>query len=726
LTLVGRLAMLSVAVRETPNVDVANPMAKFAAKVYGSEEAPKLQGFLQFVQKTRGDVAQIKGGGGFQSSNEALRRYLGALELLPSRFPTGPNQCALKFSWKEAMTTKKVPDQSSYALEKASVLWNLAAVTSKAATMTDRASEEGCKQAWEHFQLAGDIFILVEEQFASQLNGLGSVDMSSASLKFNAALMLAQGYVCFYERAIKKQTARPLLAKIAEGVAESFELAKSYADQLRGSIDPSFVKHCSAQYSVYKASSCYQQGLAETDTARKTLAGFGVAIGRLKKCIELCKAAETIGVPSIRGATQQLAQLAEGALGPLEKDNREVYMEMVPTQLPALGKLPKNPMAHKEHKIAEFIVEDTRADEYRKDLQGLMPAVIRTASSAYTAQLEAAVDQVKREIKEVAEKKQAQLQEVNLPYAVDEVGKAGGLPDQLWEKIQDFNQARGGAAALENQVECLTQMESAAQSQIADIKGALDKEQADDQECRVAFGERWNRVPSEQLTKPMRDTLQGYIQRLEAAKATNAAIVSKYNSKKDVVALLSLSREELEAKLPAGGHEDNPALIAAKQSVRQELERLNQIELDIMAELDKLCGSMLQDNIDPLLLEAHTTGKPPESVIPQQVEKFNAARAALRSKANAIPETVASVKALFSKCAGLAQGDCARSIFLADVGEGLTVVLNGTKDLQEGLRFFERLLEYLRTIAQQSSDFVAARQIQKTGLAGQIANGSLS
>lgn len=82
-------------------------------------------------------------------------RYYQGLTVLQQQFPVGRKRegISIEFPWYDAFQANKRATSDSIAYEKASVLFNLAAVYSQQSLSSDLSTDGGLKSAARHFQV---------------------------------------------------------------------------------------------------------------------------------------------------------------------------------------------------------------------------------------------------------------------------------------------------------------------------------------------------------------------------------------------------------------------------------------------------------------------------------------------------------------------------------------------------------------------------------------------
>uniref|UniRef100_A0A672I1Q1 Rhophilin, Rho GTPase binding protein 2 n=1 Tax=Salarias fasciatus TaxID=181472 RepID=A0A672I1Q1_SALFA len=126
---------------------------------------------------------------------ELLSKYSSHLPLVESRFFSPNRPTGIFFTWYDSFTGVPVCQQN-LSLEKASVLFNMAALYSQIGTRSNRQSAAGLEEAISSFQKAAGILNHLKETYTH----IPSYDMSPAMLSMLIRLMLAQAQECLFEK----------------------------------------------------------------------------------------------------------------------------------------------------------------------------------------------------------------------------------------------------------------------------------------------------------------------------------------------------------------------------------------------------------------------------------------------------------------------------------------------------------------------------------------------
>uniref|UniRef100_A0A8C5HFJ5 Rhophilin-2 n=1 Tax=Gouania willdenowi TaxID=441366 RepID=A0A8C5HFJ5_GOUWI len=130
-----------------------------------------------------------------ESGVELLAKYSNHLPLVESRFFAPNRPTGIFFTWYDSFTGVPVCQQN-LSLEKASILFNMAALYSQIGTRSNRQTAVGLDEAISSFEKAAGILNLLKETYTH----IPSYDMSPAMLSMLIRLMIAQAQECLFEK----------------------------------------------------------------------------------------------------------------------------------------------------------------------------------------------------------------------------------------------------------------------------------------------------------------------------------------------------------------------------------------------------------------------------------------------------------------------------------------------------------------------------------------------
>lgn len=186
---------------------------------------------------------------------QAFLRYNYHMQDLVPRLDGFKADMDWQFTWLEGYATGTIEVKSrSLWFDWACMLWNMAAQESMRGAKVKRESDEGIRTACKHFQTSAGVFDFVRTVILPRLHGenLGQT-LSEVGLQLSKHLMLAQGQMCFYEKALRDRKAgnmKPgIIAKLASQTSAFYnECYKACLDSnLSRILDPSWRLHCEFQ-----------------------------------------------------------------------------------------------------------------------------------------------------------------------------------------------------------------------------------------------------------------------------------------------------------------------------------------------------------------------------------------------------------------------------------------------------------------------------------------------
>jgi hypothetical protein len=250
------------------------------------------------------------------------------------------NQIAL--TWKGAFASKQLETHYSLVWDRSCTLWNVAALQSFVAFRADATTKEGCKVAIAQCQAAASHLALLK-QLVEQ-DDYATVDLSTPMLSFWETLLLAQGQVSIYRMAnnnnngdggVRQHTTLAYLLQAAASLYnEALQQAKD--PRLQSEVpkqSTGWATHCKAQSLICQARAVFHISLDHRQQNQ-----HGLEIARLQQCIALLQECTDFikkgnyTAPEVDG----LVRLATDRCQRAAEENRRVYMEDIPKELPEI------------------------------------------------------------------------------------------------------------------------------------------------------------------------------------------------------------------------------------------------------------------------------------------------------------------------------------------------------------------------------------------------------
>lgn len=191
-----QIPLIAVGLRETKELDFKSQFKDFILDHY-SETPENFEGELELFENLRKEA--VNKANRDENGIHSLFKYYNQLYFVEKKFfPNGKHYTvSVYFHWFD--TTTGLPKiQRSVAFEKASVLFNIAAIWSQIGAKQDRRTDAGLKEAIDAFQKAAGVFKFIKDSFINS----PSADLTPEVMNMLMAVMLAQAQVCIWEELI--------------------------------------------------------------------------------------------------------------------------------------------------------------------------------------------------------------------------------------------------------------------------------------------------------------------------------------------------------------------------------------------------------------------------------------------------------------------------------------------------------------------------------------------
>lgn len=364
-----KTTLLQIPSKTTEEVNWFKPLHNYLVQVYGhaaNEYSLDVTAFNQLRQDLRGahpDATGVK----------LFLRYYSQLELLDLRIPFGlintPNRTRVEFKWSDLFEPDITNSQGSLAFEKANVLYNLASLLLRQASI--KLSNGNFKEGMVALSQAAGVIDFIGENFLHA----PLPDLALGTIKLLLQVMISQAAELFVLLAISadaQQKMNQLVAKLCQAVSESYALALSLAQSGMGLhqdfdadeedflnqpedvlpevpalIEPRWRAILDFKRGLYQLMAWYYQGLLAEANKK-----YGDAIAYLTKAQESLE--QDLGSITEAAADQKITlpyemldylHYQEDAvkikLGDLNKDNDLIYHDLIPLLVTLAPPVPK-------------------------------------------------------------------------------------------------------------------------------------------------------------------------------------------------------------------------------------------------------------------------------------------------------------------------------------------------------------------------------------------------
>ncbi|KAM0834584.1 hypothetical protein ACQ4PT_063499 [Festuca glaucescens] len=233
----------------------------------------------------------------------------------------------LAFTWHDAFRPNLKHTSAFLRFEKAAVVFNVGAASSRIAAAVDRAADGGVKAACGEFQRAAGAFRAVGEMMEGQE---GTVDMSPEASAMLERLMLAQAQECCFERALAAGTSAAACSKVARQAALYYE--EAYAalviPLLQNHFDRSWLSHIQLKAAQFNAEACYRYAieLHEKTEIGEEIARLQVGINAVADAKRTARGAPAPLYDSVSRLEQDMNRSLERAVN----ENNRIYLMRIP------------------------------------------------------------------------------------------------------------------------------------------------------------------------------------------------------------------------------------------------------------------------------------------------------------------------------------------------------------------------------------------------------------
>lgn len=705
--------LLAIHAKRTDQVELKNPILQYVRENYGDRDAEDCVDDLASIQQLRNEIVSAQTGSQLGTKDTYIKYYK-CMTAVETRFPVSNEKgnVKLSFPWTDAFRPSKKTSQANVHFEKASVLFNVAAVMSQQALQVERGTADGATQACKIFQEAAGMFAHVKEHEASKSDNPRPVDLTPECLTMMEKLMLAQAQECVYHKALMDKKSSVTLAKLARQAGNMYSEVSALFNtpSLVQHFERSWVAHTQMKAALYDVLALMDQGKAYNADTKIALevATLTEAFTRMQSVKSLAKAVSKEMADSLKG-TEELLTLA---LTKAQKDNNTVYLERVPpfADVPAITGA-----------LLVKSVPPTSLDATAENLfSGLIPDSSAKALSKYTDMVDSISREQLNRLAEATDAARLALKQAELPDLLDALDgvSTASVPEGLLRDMEDVN-SKGGAVHLREILQEMGELRRNVDADLAACQSSLDEESQADAAARAKYGDDWRVPQSATLAKHLWEKLHSYRATMAQAGDSDGKVIERLNDNEGAFARLTPDAvasqlPRLQAPLVAVGPAD-PAVVVA--SMRRNMEALDQLSSERAGLEEALKELKGKDNILPKLMGAGSSST--DALFVKELKKYDAIKDDVARNVARNEELLAAIsrdaqvfKTLFE--VGAWRAACANAS--AHV-KGIVKVFKEVEDhLAEGLRFYMSLQDAVKQHQQQCSDYAYTRALQRDDL----------
>lgn len=470
-----------------------------------------------------------------------------------------PPDINLEFSYAHAFASgpSSLPvTLRSIAFERASVLFNIAALYSQLAASEDRSNQDGLKRASAYYQNAAGVLAFLSESALPKLGPFVDSentpsDLTEDFVKSLEWLMLAQAQECVWQRAVSDQYKNSLIAKLAAKVSSLYNnsllsIRLATADT-RDALPHNWIPHLETKHYHFNAASQYRKGIDELEASR-----YGDEIQRLmmaeadaKKAFNIAKRAGV--AQAVISDVKSLLDVVQKNLSRAERDNDLIYHQNVPA--------PSGIPAIQEVSMVQSIIPPGLRDP--KSVIGddsiifgeMLGWGAREAINIYSDNkgnlLREKIVEPAQNFNDEADKI---LQSLNLPSSLEALERPIGLPPSLLRKAEEIRLEQG-PTKIDVYLDDVQRLSRHVLGILDEAMDILDSEASEDEAARRETP--MNRPPSHEANQELVMKQQRYRTILTQAAESDELVRRKWEEWEDQISELTRDKDELEALVPS-------------------------------------------------------------------------------------------------------------------------------------------------------------------------------
>ncbi|EIW68315.1 hypothetical protein TREMEDRAFT_63488 [Tremella mesenterica DSM 1558] len=521
---------------------------------------------------------------------KGLMRYYAQLSFLATKFPS---DIGLSFAYHLpfppifSLTAESTVSLPSLTYERASVLFNVAALYSIMAASERRAEVEGIRRALGYLSAAAGIFHhLIQSILPILRTEIGSphaagYDMTESFLTTLREFLLAEAQECFWQQAVLQGTYKnSLIGKLSMKVSEYYGSALSAANAVEypsaAYFPVGWLSHITVKQMHFEAAAQYRLSQDDLESRRygHEITRLRIAEGLAKKGLEASKKGVADAVLS---DLKNLSAAVKSNLERADRDNNLIYNDPIPpaNQLPALKgtsmvKLSTPPEV--SDPVAWLMNNNAGMPPL---FSGLVPYGVHLALSIYDDRKDTVVRDLDGKREELDGLAASTLQSLNLPGSIEALERPIGLPPSLMKKAEEV-EAAGGTDKIRSLLGEVSRLAKTNAKLLSEAMDILDQEATENEHLLTSQPHLISsRQPSHEANQRLIGMADQYEKTLKQAAVSDATVVSKWEEFSEVIEVLAGGEEELRSYIPSTARSSSSSLPTSVRPLRASLEELD-------------------------------------------------------------------------------------------------------------------------------------------------------
>ncbi|XP_055343943.1 programmed cell death 6-interacting protein-like [Paramacrobiotus metropolitanus] len=700
---------ITIPTKPTIEAELKKPLSNAITAVYSGESIQDINQSLDELDKLRKNaVCRILDR--HESSLEILYKYYDQLHSLEMKLPSAEHQ--IPFKWKDAFDKgglfvgRMSLTQASLGFEKICVMFNIGAMLSQIGANQNVEFDDGLKTATKYFQQAAGVFNYVKDHVLAAIQQDPTPDLYPDCLSALITLMTAQAQEVLFMKATKEKMKDGVIAKVAAQTEDYYADAMKLMqrESIRMCWEKDWLNIIACKQAGYHAIAEYYQALVH-----KANKEVGEEVARLKQALELIQYArkkyDTPAFPFKYAET-----IIQRDYDAARKDNDFIYHARVPDMksLQPIGRAP----------LAKPILPSFPLSDKFVDLFGaLVPVAIQQATTAHNTRKQELVNREVANLREQTQLMNALLASLNLPAALED-SSGVDVPESVRQKAANIKQ-EGGLDTLKATMNSLPDMLQRNKDILNECDRLLQEELTSDEQLKSQFGQRWNRMPSSQLSEPLRTESAKYRAIVSNAEKADAIVRDKFQKHERAMYLLSCSDQELVQNVPSANPVKGLLSSPVVSKLRLLLDTVDAIKLTRENAENDLKAAVVE--IKPRLLQEPSM--PADAVYALSVEELNRVLGPIQKSIHetftlqqTIMPEIQQLNAEFCQQKSANKSAEQRETVLKDLAAAYDAFMELKANLNEGAKFYGDLTELLLKFQSKIGDFCFARNAEKEEL----------
>ncbi|WVQ79570.1 pH-response regulator protein palA/RIM20 [Cryptococcus sp. DSM 104549] len=686
----------------------------------------------------------------------AYMRYHAQLAFLATKFPADisvPFTYYLPFPPTFSLSPDAPVTLSSLTFERASVLYNTAALYATMAASERRAEAEGIKRALGYLTAAAGVlqYLIdtVPPVLRSELSSphAAGFDMSESFLSAIQSFVLAEAQECYWQQAVLQGTYKnALIGKLSMKVAEYYKAAFT---SMNGTDYPSaaffpaaWTAHITVKQMHFEAAAHYRLSQDDLEKSKygEEIARLRVAEGLAKKGLDAAKRGVADAVVT---DLKQLQGAVKSSLERAVRDNDLVYVSPIPpanqlAPIPGLGMVKIATPTEVAEPVAWLMGGNAGMGPL---FNALVPYGVHLALSIYDDRKDTLVRELDGKREELDGIAASTLQSLNLPGSIQALERPVGLPPSLLKKAEEVDSAGGldRIRGLFSEVQRLARANIQSLNEAMDI---LDQEATENEALLARQPELVNtREPSHVANQRLIEMAGQYDATVKQAAGSDTAVREKWEEWSRLIGMLAGGEDAINDYVPSTDISSS-GLASLPPSVRPLRSSLEQLD-DRIAHRARLFAEARNmaatDDIRPQVLQEATrlahggTGdvKPEwfEDIFHKSLEKYEGVQKEMGEEETKQDELLQQIQAQNAAFLAERKDDPivkARERRLQDMDLAYWKWREIVDNAEEGIKFYNSFADMLGLFKTTCTQFLNSRRADVGQMIAQFQNVSVA